>query len=250
MSYKNRIKDIDELSKRIDLFRPIPEEMLKQIKEYYRIGLTYTSNALEGNTLTETETKIVLEDGLTIAGKALRDHYEAVGHSEAYDKIFELSKNKKISEQDILDIHRLFYYRIDKDNAGCYRTVPVIITGTDYIPPHPSKVAGLMQNLVDSAAQLRQTIHPVELCANIHLDLVDIHPFIDGNGRTARLLMNLVLMQEGYVITTIPPVLRNDYISLVKKSQTKDKNRSDFVNFISCMVYESSKDYLRLLEAG
>ncbi len=248
MTYENKFKEIDKLNKQIDEFRPINKALLKQIKEYFRIGLTYSSNAIEGNTLTETETKIVLEDGLTIAGKPLKDHYEASGHSEAYDMIYDLAKKKTISEKNILEIHRLFYYRIDKENAGKYRKVPVVITGTDYVPPAPSKVPGLMKNMIKKIPKMEKTLHPVKFAATLHRELVDIHPFVDGNGRTARLLMNLALFQSGHVITIIPPVLRNDYITLVKKSQTGNKDATGFTNFISSMVYESTKDYLRLLK--
>ena len=248
MAYDNKINDIDKLNNEIDAFRPIKKELLAQIKEYYRIGLTYTSNAIEGNTLTETETKIVLEDGLTIAGKPLKDHYEASGHSDAYDMMYELAKKKLIVEKNILDIHRLFYYRIDNENAGKYRSVSVIITGTNYIPPPPSKVPALMKQLVTHISKIQKTTHPVELAAILHKKLVDIHPFIDGNGRTARLLMNLTLLQHGYVITTIPPVVRNDYMMILKKSQTGNNDATDFIHFISTMVYESTKDYLRMLK--
>ena len=247
MDYKNRIKEIDKLNKQIDQFRPINKNLSKQIKEYLRIGLTYSSNALEGNTLTETETKVVLEDGLTIAGKPLRDHFEASGHSEAFDAVYDLAKKKTISEKDILKIHKLFFYRIDRKNAGKYRSVPVIITGTDYLPPKPNEVPDLMKKFIKKLPTLRKKLHPVVYAATIHKELVDIHPFVDGNGRTARLLMNLALFQHGYVITIIPPILRSDYLALVKKSQTGVKNDTDFINFISSMVYESTKDYLRLL---
>ncbi len=128
MRYESKLTQIDALQKQIESFRPLSSSALAQIKEYFRVGLTYSSNALEGNTLTETETKVVLEDGLTIAGKPLKDHYEASGHSEAFDAIYNLAKKKTFSEKDILQIHRLFYYRIDKQNAGHYRKVPVIIT--------------------------------------------------------------------------------------------------------------------------
>ena len=248
MDYKNRIKEIDKLNKQIDQFRPINKNLSKQIKEYLRIGLTYSSNALEGNTLTETETKVVLEDGLTIAGKPLRDHFEASGHSEAFDAVYDLAKKKTISEKDILKIHKLFFYRIDRKNAGKYRSVPVIITGTDYLPPKPNEVPDLMKKFIKKLPTLRKKLHPVVYAATIHKELVDIHPFVDGNGRTARLLMNLALFQHGYVITIIPPILRSDYLALVKKSQTGVKNDTDFINFISSMVYESTKDYLRLLK--
>ncbi|MBI2605708.1 MAG: Fic family protein [Deltaproteobacteria bacterium] len=248
MNYDNKIDQIDELNKQIESFRPISKDLLKQIKEYFRIGLTYSSNAIEGNTLTETETKVVLEDGLTIAGKPLKDHYEASGHSEAFDFIYDIAKKATITEKDILNIHKLFYYRLDKENAGKYRKVPVVITGTDYVPPAPGKVPALMKKFVAKIPAMRKKLHPVVFAAKLHEGIVDIHPFVDGNGRTARLLMNLALFQSGYTITVIPPVLRADYTVLVKRSQTGAKDDTDFVNFVSAMVYESSKDYLRLLK--
>ncbi len=248
MKYDNKIKEIDKLNEQIEQFRPISKALLKQIKEYFRIGLTYSSNAIEGNTLTETETKVVIEDGLTIAGRPLKDHYEVSGHSDAYDLVFDLAKKKTITEKDILNIHRLFYYRIDKENAGHYRKLPVVITGTQYMPPAPSKVPALMKKFVAKIPTLKKKYHPVEAAALIHKELVDIHPFVDGNGRTARLLMNLALFQAGYTITIIPPVLRADYIALIKQSQTGKKDADGFVNFISAMAYESTKDYYRLLK--
>src|SRR4030043_1577927 len=202
------LKEVNELKNEINKFRPLSLNALNQLKEYYRIGLTYSSNALEGNSLTETETKIVLEEGITIGGKPLKDHFEALGHSEAYDHLHKLSKNRAIKEEDILELHKLFYYRIDKENAGVYRKVPVIITGADVKFPPPSKIKPLMQEFVKDIPSLRSEEHPVEYSALIHLRLVNIHPFIDGNGRTARLLMNLVLLQAGYVINVFPPVFR------------------------------------------
>lgn len=249
MLYENRIKEIDELKKKLDKHRPLGQKVLEQLKEYYRIGLTYSSNALEGNSLTETETKIVLEEGITIGGKPIRDHYEATGHSEAYNLLYSLAKNKEITEKDILDLHRLFYYRIDEKNAGKYRKEKVIITGTEFIPPPPLKLSGLMKKFVRNIPLMRKKYHPVEFSALIHKEFVTIHPFVDGNGRTARLLMNLALLQSGYVITIIPPVLRNYYISAIGKTQIEPVDNTTFVNFISAMVYESMKDYMRLLNA-
>lgn len=248
MQYENRIKEIDELKNKIDKHRPLSENALKQLKEYYRIGLTYTSNAIEGNSLTETETKIVIEDGITIGGKPLKDHYEAMGHSEAFSFLYELIKNKTITESDMLKLHHLFYYRIDEDNAGKYRKVNVLITGSDFRPPAYSEVPALMKKFTDSIPAMQKKYHPVEFSARIHKELVAIHPFVDGNGRAARLLMNLALLQTGYAITIIPPILRNDYINAIKKSQTELKDDRPFINFISSMVYESAKEYIRLLE--
>ena len=248
MNYENKLDSIDKLNKKIQNFRPISRDALRQIKEYFRIGLTYSSNAIEGNTLTETETKIVLEDGLTIAGKPLKDHYEASGHSEAFDFIYELTRGKTITGKDILGIHRLFYYRLDEDNAGKYRKIPVVISGTDYLPPPPGKVPALMKKFITRIPAMREKFHPVVFAAKLHEELVNIHPFVDGNGRTARLLMNLALIQDGYPITIIPPVLRRDYIIFVGRCNSGNKDDTDFVNFVTCMVHESCKDYLRLLK--
>jgi Fic/DOC family len=144
---ENRLKRIDELKARIDQFRPLDKPLLKQIREYFRIGLTYSSNALEGNSLTETETKVIIEDGITIGGKPLKDHYEAIGHSEAYDMLYRLARNKAISEKHIKDLHRIFFFRIDPKNAGKYRKERVIITGSEFLPPSPDKVPALMKSL-------------------------------------------------------------------------------------------------------
>ncbi|MFH1505089.1 MAG: Fic family protein [Candidatus Omnitrophota bacterium] len=247
--YPNRIKEVDEAKKQIDKHRPLNKHAREQLKEYYRIGLTYSSNAIEGNSLTETETKIVLEDGITIGGKPLKDHYEAIGHSQAYDLLYKLTKNGDITEKNILGLHKLFYYHIDIKQAGKYRKVQVFITGSDFYPPPAGKVPQLMEKFANSIPGLKKKYHPVEYAALVHLELVTIHPFVDGNGRTARLLMNLALLQTGYVITIIPPVLRQEYISAIVKSQGKQKDTKPFINLISAMVYESQQDYLRMLNA-
>ncbi|MEW6620314.1 MAG: Fic family protein, partial [bacterium] len=183
--YENRIEKSDILKKEIDSCRPIKGSLLKQIREYYRIGLTYSSNAIEGNSLTETETKIVLEDGITIGGKPLRDHYEAVGHSQAYDLLLKLSKERKITEENVLDLHRLFFYHIDRKNAGRYRKTRVIITGSRYIPPSPEKISELMKKFIEELPSIKKANHPIEYSALLHKEFVGIHPFIDGNGRIA-----------------------------------------------------------------
>jgi Fic family protein len=246
MEYVNRLSEIDSIQDQIRNLRPLDANGLQQLKEYYRIGLTYSSNALEGNSLTESETKVVLEDGITIGGKPLKDHYEAAGHSEAFDLLYRLAKNTAITETDILDLHRLFYYRIDSAHAGKYRDRPVIITGTDFVPPSPQVVPYAMQEFVGQMPQLRK-IHPVLYGARLHAQLANIHPFIDGNGRTARLLMNLSLVQSGYPITIIPPIARGDYIAAIKETNTGNYTR--FENFITCMVWEAQREYVRLFKA-
>lgn len=236
-------KEIDHLQKEINAYRPLDADLLKQIREYYKIGLTYSSNALEGNTLTESETKIVLEEGITIGGKPLKDHFEAIGHAEAYDFLFTLVKEKAIEEKDIRQMHKLFYFRIDEKNAGKYRTGKAIITGSKYPLPKPSDLPMLMEKLIPGIKKLREENHPVKAAALAHKGFVFIHPFIDGNGRTARLLMNLLLLQENYNISIIPPITRREYIDSLEQAHVND---SDFIYFIARMVRETQKDYLRL----
>jgi Fic family protein len=230
----------------LTLTEPIDPHMLKQVQEYFRIGMTYSSNALEGNSLTETETKIVIEDGMTIGGKPVRDHLEALGHSEAYDLLFRLAKRQDITEANVKELHRLFYYRIDAKQAGKYRGKRVIITGTDFIPPAPERIPDLMRSFIAGLPEARANHHPVEFAAVIHKQLATIHPFIDGNGRAARLLMNLALIQDGYPLAIIPPILRRDYLDTLNKTHKGDEG--PFISFIAGVCYESAKEYLRLLE--
>jgi|SRR3989339_81625 len=240
------LKEIDKLQEEINAYRPLPPNTLKQLKEYYRVGLTYTSNAIEGNSLTETETKVVLEDGITIGGKPIRDYYEALGHSEAYDYIYKLAKAKGIAEDDIKKLHRLFYRRIDETKAGKYRKEKVFISGSKYTLPGPGQIPGLMGEFISKGKDLENKNHPVDYSALVHKEISFIHPFIDGNGRVARLSMNLILLQKGYCIAIIPPILRRDYIQALEKARTDDK---DFREFIAGAVREAQKDYLRLLRA-
>lgn len=236
-------KEIDALQQEINSYRPLSTDFLKQIREYYKIGLTYSSNALEGNTLTESETKIVLEEGITIGGKPLKDHFEAIGHAEAYNFLYTLVNNSMVREEDIQQLHQLFYYRIDEKNAGKYRRSKAIITGSKYPLPKPEEIALLMKKLIPHIDKFRKNNHPVKAAALAHKEFVFIHPFIDGNGRTARLLMNLILLQSQYTIAVIPPITRREYIDALELAHTNDQ---DFITFIARMVKETQKDYLRL----
>jgi Fic family protein len=245
MNFKDRINEADQLQREINSARPLIGNALKQLKNYYRIGLTYSSNALEGNSLTETETKIVLEDGITIGGKPLADHFEAIGHSEAFDLIYKLAKKDAITERQILDLHKLFYFRTNAKQAGRYRKIGVVVTGSTLNFPRPAELKKTMQDFTAEIPDKRAGKHPIEFAAWLHIGLVSIHPFIDGNGRTARLLMNLALLQAGYPIAIIPPMLRGDYIDALKASNRG--NKQPFINLLSNMLCESQRDYLRLL---
>lgn len=236
-------KEIDALQSEIKSYRPLSPGFLRQIREYYKIGLTFSSNALEGNSLTESETKIVLEKRIAIGGKPLKDHFEAIGHAEAYDFLFTLVNEKKVQEKDIQQMHQLFYFRIDEKNAGKYRSSKAIITGSKYPLPKPSELPSLMKELIPHLDEFKKNNHPVIAAALAHKEFIFIHPFIDGNGRTARLLMNLILLQEGYNIAIIPPITRREYIDSLEQAHVSDQ---DFLYFIARMVRETQKDYLRL----
>ena len=209
---QKKYSQADENNRKLSVYRPLPPETMKSLREYYRVGLTYTSNALEGNSLTESETKVVIEDGLTIEGKPLRDHYEAVGHAMAYDYIYDITEKNGLSEEDILRLHRLFYLQIDAENAGQYRNVKVYISGSRYSVTAVSKIPSEMQKLVRWYNENEKKLHPVELAATLHQRFVFIHPFVDGHGRVARLLMNLALLRNGYTFAISPATLRHEYI--------------------------------------
>lgn len=245
MSDKKSQTNCEFYKAKINVLRPLYNEALVQVKEYYKIGLTYASNALEGNTLSLVETKVVLEDGITIGGKPLKDHYETVGHAKAFDEIINLSKNTTFTENDIKLLHKLFYEKIDNEKAGKYRTSQVIITGSDVELPKPEELDEKMREFILQLPKLKEKLHSVEYAAMVHIIFVNIHPFTDGNGRVARLLMNLALLQSGYNIVVIPPVVRADYISALQK--TNNGNNADFINFISEMVLESQKEYLKII---
>lgn len=235
---------IDMLKTTIDKVRPFEQPILKQLQNYYRIGLTYSSNALEGNTLTISETKVLLEDGLTVGGKPLKYTYETLGHAKAYDFMFSLLKRRSISEKDILTMHKLFYNEIDNENAGTYRKQAVFITGSEYSVTAVKNINANMTELIAWADSKRADYHPVEFAALLHKKFVFVHPFIDGNGRLGRLLMNTALIQDGYMLAVIPPILRPEYISLLEKAHKDDK---PFIQFIADRVYETEKEVIRLL---
>lgn len=245
MDTKLKIAEINH--RKLSAMRPLPPETLKSLKDYYRVGLTFSSNALEGNSLTESETKIVIEDGLTIEGKPLRDVYEAVGHAKAYDYLYQLATHKTLEEKDILELHRLFYQQIDPEHAGKYRAVPVITSGSKYPVTPPLKIEAEMKKFVSWFNKQEPKLHPVVFAALTHKKFVFIHPFIDGNGRLSRLLMNLALIRNEYSIALIPAILRHAYIASLEKAHADD---AAFNEFIADRVIATQTDLLRLLTGG
>jgi Fic family protein len=239
----NKVK-LEQYQMLLNQKRPFEEPVLGEIRKYYRVGLTWASNVLEGNSLTESETKVLIEDGLTVGGKPFRDSLEAVGHADAYDYMFTLIQKCDITEYDICRLHELFYTRINKEAAGAYRKHECIITGSNYPVALPEKIQEEMLQLVSWIKSDRSKLHPVEFAAQLHKRFVFIHPFEDGNGRVARLIMNLALLQDGYMLAIVPPVLRNEYIQLLERAHTDD---GPFVEFIAERVMETQKDMMRLL---
>ncbi len=243
-------RQIDERKAALDGMRPLDPFEAKQLQQYFKIGLTYSSNALEGNTLDLIETKIVIEDGLTIGGKPMRDHLEALGHADAYDHLLMLALGKMIREEDVRELHRLFYFRIDQTQAGVYRQQQVYLSGSEFVPPRASEVPKRMQKLFGKIDRERAGQHPVSFAAWLHFELATVHSFIDGNGRTARLVMNLALLQSGYPIVIIPPIRRAYYIRALQREQTKHAARFEesFEALIADLTLSSLSEYLRLIQ--
>jgi len=233
---------------RLNSYRPLPKIALQKIKERFEVEMTYNSNAIEGNSLTLKETYLVINEGITIKGKPLKDHLEAKNHKEALDYLYELiahDKRNTISERLIKSLHQLVVQDVDKEWAGKYRNSSVFIGGTDYKPPEAINVPILMADLVSWISKNRNKLNSVELAALVHYKIVAIHPFFDGNGRTARLMMNVILLQAGYPLSI---VLKNDRKKYYEALSRADKgNPESFIQFIAQSVERSLDIYLETL---
>jgi Fic family protein len=219
-------KSLDFKKKQLDALRPLKPELARNLEEWFRVELTYTSNAIEGNTLTRQETAVVLEKGLTVGGRTVQEHLEATNHASALDWLKERMAHPKaaLGEKEILHLHEMILKGIDDHNAGRYRNVMVRISGSTVILPNARKVPELMKEFV-SWLKSSAKLHPAEQAAEAHYRLVTIHPFMDGNGRTARLLMNLMLMRSGFPPAFIRTRERVTYLTGLEKAQlggTKD----------------------------
>jgi Fic family protein len=245
--YINKLLEkLSKYKKELDSLRPLPQANLAKLKEYFDVELTYNSNAIEGNTLTLGETKLVILEGITIGGKSVKEHLEALNHKKAIDylELIVLEK-QEISEKLILELHRLILREIDDENAGKYRDKKVHISGSYYIPPDPQIVPLRMEEFIENLSKSQK--HPVLIAADAHYQLVTIHPFIDGNGRCARLLMNLLLMKNGFPSAIIPMSRREEYIKSLEKAQTKGDIDSFYLLICECAEY-SLIHYLNALK--
>lgn len=244
---KQILATLEAKKQRLDGYRPLSPALGRNLNDWFNVELTYTSNAIEGNTLSRAETALIVEKGLTVEGKTLNEHLEAVNHAQALEYIATLSKIKRVdlTQKHLLELHRLILQKIDDANAGRYRSVPVRIAGSRAIMPNPMKVPHLMDECMTWLTKIQDD--ELVIAADAHFRLVSIHPFVDGNGRTARLLMNLLLLQAGYPPAIIRKEDRKRYIDSIEAGQL-GKSLNDYYDLIFASVDRSLDIYLDALE--
>lgn len=245
-------KRLRQKKQKLDSSRPLRQDVVSDLEEWLKIELTYSSNRIEGNTLTRIETAEVIEKGVSavISGKALRDQLEAVNHAKAVEYVRSLATKIKshndITEAHINDIHKIILTRIDDEWAGRYREEEVFIKGTDVELPLPHKVPYLMDDFYYWLANEKKD-HPVKIAADGHFKFVSVHPYKDGNGRTSRLLMNLILLENGYPMAIIRAEERTKYLDSLYTAQKKD-NFEPFYILVAQAVDRSLDAYLNIAE--
>ena len=242
----NLLNEIDDLKKKLDTFREFDSFRIAQALE---LEYTFESNRIEGNTLTLRETDLVINEGLTISGKSMREHLEAINHVEAIGYIKQLmERNFPFNERELLSVHNLILRGIIPEDAGRYRRVQVMIKGSSHMPPQPFIVPKEMEDYFIWYNENKGKLHPIILAAEMHERLVTIHPFIDGNGRTSRLVMNLILLQNGYVIANIKGDYdsRMNYYQALETAQTLG-NKEDFLLFIAQIEKECLERHLGII---
>lgn len=236
---------VDSLKRKLDSKRPLPKATLFTMKESTNLEWIYNSNGIEGNTLTLKETGVVLE-GITIGGKSIREHFEVINHDKAINYLDELvNDSNPISEWNIKGIHQLILKGINDDNAGRYRRENVSIKGAVHVPPDFIMVPELMERLISNYKDWNK-YHPIIKATLLHGELVKIHPFVDGNGRTSRLLMNLSLMNSGYNPVIIKKEDRVKYYEVLDKAHVTG-NYTDFVKMITKLEIEMLERYLEMV---
>ena len=252
-SYKESQQPLlKKLSDRVQKMREagkLTDEALRHVRRYFRIKDIYHSNAIEGNTLDIGETRQVVKEGLILTGKPLKDQTEAKNLSKALDFLEKLivDSSKPLTETDVRALHQLILQDIDDDNAGKYRVVPVQISGSDYSPPAPESVPTQMQEFgawlasVSVANDNYGLSDAILYAAAAHTWFVSIHPFIDGNGRVARLLMNLMLMRYAFPIAIVTKEDRMRYYDALEESQASDL--SSFISLVVECIEESLEPY-------
>ena len=208
---KSRLNKVDELKGRLAGLRPLNAGEIKRLREEFVIENTYDTNAIEGSTLTLRETALILQEDITIGEKPLRMHLDAIGHKDAFWYMVDIaSAGEPLTEHRIKELHTLVLMG-DAANRGTYRGVPVTIRGAIHTPPQPYLVAPQMEALLAEYGDMKRDKHVIEVIAEFHLRFEGIHPFIDGNGRTGRLILNLELMKAGFLPVNIKYADRRKY---------------------------------------
>lgn len=241
-------QEIDRLKEELTHRRPLTAAELQRLREEFIIESTYNSNAIEGNTLTLRETAMVLNDGVTVAGKPLRDHLDIVGFKDAFHFLFELvANNEPLSERMIKDIHALVLTG-DMENRGTYRRIPVRILGATVEPAPPYLIAEKMAALLQNYLQKKREIHPLAAIAWLHLEFESIRPFIDGNGHTGRLLLNFELMKQGYLPVDIKFTDREKYYHCFEHYHQNDNRPEMLTQMIAEYEKAELEHYLQILD--
>lgn len=244
---------MQKLFKEIESNRKHLSELLKLpgnrnvLNKWLKTELAYTSNAIEGNTLTRKETALAIEENITSSPKPINDYLEARNHAKAYEYIIDFNTPLQISENTVLQIHKIILSGIDDLNAGFYRSVRVHISGSQTVLPNPLKVPELMQEFDCWLKSCKD--NPIQKAIEAHYRLVTIHPFVDGNGRTARLLMNLILLQNGLSPIIIRPIDRKRYLASIELRQTGGSAET-YTKFMLNALNRSLKTVIRLLDTG
>lgn len=242
---EKRLRDrVDRLKDELDALRPLPATAIARLREQLKIEWTYNSNAIEGNTLTLRETQLILQHGVTIGGKSLREHFEVINHGGAIDYVEHLAdRDTPVTGTDIRQIHQLVLAKIDDEHAGRYRDVAVRIAGARHVPPESWDVAARMNEFVRwLSSRAARSLHPIERAAQAHHIFVAIHPFIDGNGRTGRLLMNLLLFKDGYPPAVIEKITRKQYYRVL--AEADGGNLRGLINLVARACERSLRQYV------
>ncbi|ALX48941.1 Fic family protein [Lentibacillus amyloliquefaciens] len=238
---------VDQKKERLDDKRPLPKYTLRSLREKLLLEWTYNSNAIEGNTLTLQETKVVLE-GITVGGKAMREHLEVINHRDAITYVEEIVQRQEfLSEWQIRNLHRLVLKEINDQYAGVYRDQQVVISGAEHTPPAPFLIKEQMEQLMNWYENEAGELHPITRGTMLHAIFVGIHPFIDGNGRVSRLLLNLELMKDGFPPIVIKVENRLDYYKALDKAHTQE-NYDDFIQIVAKETEDSLDLYLSSIE--
>ena len=235
MTLAAKLQQLNEL-------RPLSPEAVASLSEAWDVRMVYESNSIEGNSLTLRETELVLSKGVTVSGKPVKDHIEAVNLASAWETVKKLAQpDSEIRERDLLELHRIVLTRAGETKAGIYRSGAVRIAGANHIPPNPIKVPELMSALFSS----NQELTTVEKAARVHHGVASIHPFVDGNGRTARLAMNFILIADGYPPISIPTDLRTEYYDALEAADSGDFQT--WQNFLETQLHQELDSYLGAL---